>query len=114
MSGRKRLLSTSILRPIMSALVLGVIALSSTPAFAQDIEDEDTIVVTGSRIRSPLNDSEPVVNIGQEEIARTGLSSTADILQRTPISGGGLNQRFNSSGNFGNPPDGGGVGAGAA
>jgi hypothetical protein len=59
MSGRKRLLSTSILRPIMSALVLGVIALSSTPAFAQDIEDEDTIVVTGSRIRSPLNDSEP-------------------------------------------------------
>src|SRR5690606_27731269 len=29
-------------------------------------------------------------------------------------SGAGLNTRFNSSGNFGFPPDGGGVGAGAA
>lgn len=114
-SGRKRLLSTSVLRPIVSAFVLGVVALSASPSFAQDaIEDDDTIVVTGSRIRSPLSQNEPIVNIGQDEIARTGLSSTADILQRTPISGGGLNTRFNSSGNFGNPPDGGGVGAGAA
>lgn len=113
-SSRKRLLSTSVLRPIMSALVLGVVALSAAPAFAQDVEEEDTIVVTGTRIRSPLSQNEPILNIGQDEIARTGLSSTADILQRTPISGGGLNTRFNSSGNFGNPPDGGGVGAGAA
>ncbi len=112
--GRKRLLSTSVLRPIMSALVLGVVALSAAPAYAQDADEEDTIVVTGTRIRSPLSQNEPIVNIGQDEIARTGLSSTADILQRTPISGGGLNTRFNSSGNFGNPPDGGGVGAGAA
>ena len=111
---RKRLLSTSVLRPIMSALVLGVVALSAAPAFAQDVDEGETIVVTGSRIRSPLQQNEPIVNIGQEEIARTGLSSTADILQRAPISGGGLNQRFNSSGNFGNPPDGGGVGAGSA
>jgi iron complex outermembrane receptor protein len=113
-TGRTRLLSTSVLRPIMSALILGVVALSAAPSFAQDVEEEETIVVTGTRIRSPLNQNEPIVNIGREEIDRTGLSSTADILQRTPISGGGLNQRFNSSGNFGNPPDGGGVGAGAA
>lgn len=112
--GRKRLLSTTVLRPIMSALILGVVALSAAPAYAQAADEEDTIVVTGTRIRSPLSQNEPIVNIGQEEIARTGLSSTADILQRTPISGGGLNTRFNSSGNFGNPPDGGGVGAGAA
>jgi iron complex outermembrane receptor protein len=98
----------------MSALLLGVVALSATPAFAQDTEDEDTIVVTGTRIRSALAEDEPITNIGQEEIARSGLSSTADILQRVPVSGGGLNTRFNSSGNFGNPPDGGGVGAGAA
>src|SRR6185503_9882567 len=31
-----------------------------------------------------------------------------------PSAGGALNSRFNNSGNFGNPPDGGGVGAGAA
>ncbi len=36
------------------------------------------------------------------------------MLQRLPSSGGGLNSKFNNSGNFGNPPDGGGVGAGAA
>jgi iron complex outermembrane receptor protein len=36
------------------------------------------------------------------------------VLQRLPGSGGALNSRFNNSGNFGNPPDGGGVGAGAA
>lgn len=114
LTGRKRLLSTSVLRPIVSAMVLGVVAMTSPASFAQDVEEEDTIVVTGTRIRSPLSQDEPIVNIGQEEIARTGLSSTADILQRTPISGGGLNTRFNQSGNFGNPPDGGGVGAGAA
>jgi len=98
----------------MSALLLGVVALSATPAFAQDVEDEETIVVTGTRIRSALAEDEPITNIGQDEIAQSGLSSTADILQRVPVSGGGLNTRFNSSGNFGNPPDGGGVGAGAA
>ena len=31
-----------------------------------------------------------------------------------PVSGGGLNTKFNTSGNIGFPPDGGGVGAGAA
>ncbi|MGH6783911.1 MAG: TonB-dependent receptor, partial [Sphingomicrobium sp.] len=36
------------------------------------------------------------------------------MLQRLPSAGGGLNGKFNNSGNFGNPPDGGGVGAGAA
>src|SRR3712207_7633464 len=46
--------------------------------------------------------------------SRTGLVSAAEALQRLPSSGGGLNSRFNNSGNFGNPPDGGGVGAGSA
>jgi iron complex outermembrane receptor protein len=109
---RQRALSTSMLRPIASALLFGVMALgAAAPAFAQD---EDEIVVTGTRIRTPLAQEEPITNIGQEDIERSGLSSTADLLQRVPISGGGLNTRFNQSGNFGNPPDGGGVGAGAA
>lgn len=55
-----------------------------------------------------------MTELGGEDIARTGLSSTADVLQRLPVSGGGLNTRNNNSGNIGNPPDGGGVGAGAA
>ncbi|HKX90165.1 MAG TPA: TonB-dependent receptor plug domain-containing protein, partial [Sphingopyxis sp.] len=75
----------------------------------------DTIVVTGSRIRrDPLDQDAPIAHIGQEDIAKTGLNSVNDVLQRLPSSGGGLNSKFNNSGNLGNPPDGGGVGAGAA
>lgn len=75
----------------------------------------DTIVVTGSRIRrDPLDQDAPVTYVGQEDMAKTGLNSINDVLQRLPSSGGGLNSKFNNSGNLGNPPDGGGVGAGAA
>ncbi|HEX8365144.1 MAG TPA: TonB-dependent receptor [Allosphingosinicella sp.] len=78
-------------------------------------EDDGPIVVTGSRIRrNPLDQEQPVVFLDRADIDRTGLSNAAEVLQRLPSSGGGLNTRFNNSGNFGNPPDGGGVGAGAA
>jgi iron complex outermembrane receptor protein len=77
--------------------------------------NQPDIVITGSRIRrDPLDQDQPVVFLDRTDIDRTGLSSAADVLQRIPGSGGGLNSRFNNSGNFGNPPDGGGVGAGAA
>ncbi|MCW3005314.1 MAG: TonB-dependent receptor, partial [Conexibacter sp.] len=73
------------------------------------------IVVTGSRIRtSPLDQDQPVITIDQSAVAKTGLTSTVDVLQRIPSAGGGLNSKFNNSGNLGNPPDGGGVGAGSA
>ncbi|WP_309611419.1 TonB-dependent receptor domain-containing protein [Sphingomonas sp.] len=73
------------------------------------------IVVTGSRIRrDPLNQDSPVVILDQNALAQTGLSAVADILQRLPSAAGGLNTKVNNSGNIGNPPDGGGVGAGSA
>ena len=79
---------------------------------AQTGED---IVVTGSRIRrDPLDNPSPVLTVDDQAIAKTGLSSVADVLQRIPSSSGGLNTKFNNSGNLGNPPDGGGVGAGSA
>jgi len=72
------------------------------------------IVVTGSRIRTdPLEKQAPVLQLGREELDRTGLTSVGDILQQLPVSGGAINAKFNSSGNFGFPPDGGGIGAGA-
>jgi iron complex outermembrane receptor protein len=78
-------------------------------------QGDETIVITGSRIRrDPLDQDSPVVFLDREDMDRTGLTSAADILQRLPSSGGALNTKFNNSGNFGNPPDGGGVGAGAA
>ena len=73
------------------------------------------IVITGSRIRrNPLNQDSPIVYVDQADIAKTGLSAVADVLQRLPSASGGLNQKVNNSGNLGNPPDGGGVGAGSA
>jgi iron complex outermembrane receptor protein len=75
----------------------------------------DDIVVTGSRIRrDPLSQDAPITFVDQADIAKSGLNSVNDVLQRLPSSGGGLNGKFNNSGNLGNPPDGGGVGAGAA
>ncbi|WP_338646136.1 TonB-dependent receptor domain-containing protein [Novosphingobium olei] len=64
--------------------------------------------------RDPLDQPAPVVTLDAETIAKTGLSSVADVLQRLPSAAGGLNGKFNNSGNLGNPPDGGGVGAGSA
>lgn len=83
---------------------------------AQDTEPaDDEIVVTGSRIRQdPLAAGRPVLNLDEEALDKSGLNSLGDFLQRIPASGGGLNSKVNSSGNFGNPPDGGGVGAGSA
>ncbi|WP_336965813.1 TonB-dependent receptor plug domain-containing protein [Sphingobium aquiterrae] len=87
---------------------------AGTPQVA-DTEGSEAIIVTGSRIRQdPLNQSSPVVTVDQTALARTGLSSVADVLQRLPSASGGLNSKVNNSGNIGNPPDGGGVGAGSA
>lgn len=88
---------------------------NNPPATASQPNAQNDIVVTGSRIRrDPLSQDSPIVFVDQEDIAKTGLNSVNDVLQRLPSAGGGLNGKFNNSGNFGNPPDGGGVGAGAA
>lgn len=82
---------------------------ATTPA------EGEAIVITGSRIRrDPLNLDSPVVYVDKSDIDKTGLSSIADVLQRLPSASGGLNSKVNNSGNLGNPPDGGGVGAGSA
>ena len=85
-----------------------------TTVSAEDIAKGE-IVITGSRIRrSPLDQDQPVVFVDQQDILKTGLSNVNDVLQRLPASGGGINAGNNSSGNIGSPPDGSGVGAGAA
>ncbi|MDP4528612.1 TonB-dependent receptor [Alkalimonas delamerensis] len=75
----------------------------------------ERIQVTGSRIRqSELEGQNPVQVLDRDYIDRSGMSSIGDLLQSITASGSALNTRFNSSGNFGFPPDGGGVGAGAS
>ena len=87
----------------------------AAPAAAGDPGDSADIVVTGSRIRrDPLSQDAPIVFVDQDDIAKTGLNSINEVLQRLPGAGGGLNGKFNSSGNLGNPPNGQGVSAGAA
>lgn len=110
----------SCFRRTLTCVLLGTAQLSfGAAALAQDQDtaaaSDETIVITGSRIRrNPLDQAAPIAVLDQRALEQTGLSSVADILQRLPSSGGGLNSKFNNSGNFGNPPDGGGVGAGSA
>lgn len=115
---------TSQFRAIGGAgISLAVLALLlGGPAVAQDepaTEEGDQaelerVEVTGSRIRkADLEGLQPVQTLTREDIERSGLTSIGDILQELSVSGSAINTKFNSSGNFGFPPDGSGVGAGA-
>jgi iron complex outermembrane receptor protein len=93
------------------------LSISAVPVFAQDdenVEELSRIEVTGSKIRQvQIEGIEPTQTISREDIDRSGLTSVGDILQQLTQSGSAINTRFNSSGNFGFPPNGGGIGAGA-
>jgi iron complex outermembrane receptor protein len=95
-------------------------ALHAAPALAQDAGSNDVqklqaIEVTGSRIKqSEIEAQSPVLVIDRKQLERTGLQTVGDILQQLSSSGKALNAKFNSSGNFGFPSDGGGIGAGSA
>ena len=107
-----RLLSAGI-----GAFFLFVAGAAAPPGRAQDSEAEpvEAIVVTGTRIRqNPLAQAAPVLTLDARAIERTGLTSVGDVLQRLALSGAPLSTRFNSSGNFGFPADGGGIAAGAS
>jgi iron complex outermembrane recepter protein len=114
---------------LRSAVVAGagwITLVSGLPAMAQDtipvepVREEsaqslDTIEVTGSRIRgADMAQQVPVFTLSREAIEKSGLGSIGDVLQQLSSSGKALNSKFNSSGNFGFPADGGGIGAGSA
>src|SRR3954449_9146481 len=108
------LLWTSVAFAALSAGSGAAAAQTAAPAQASAPPGQE-IVITGSRIRrDPLSQNAPVVFVDKAAIDKTGLSAIADVLQRVPSAAGGLNTKVNASGNLGNPPDGGGVGAGSA
>jgi iron complex outermembrane recepter protein len=75
----------------------------------------ERVIVTGSRItQTGAEGQQPVFTLDREQIEKTGVVSVGDLLQQLTTSGKALNAKFNSSGNFGYPPDGGGIGAGSA
>lgn len=90
-------------------------ALGPPVCLAQDQGELEPIIITGSRIRqNPLEERLPVLTLGAEDYRASGAASIADYLQKLPIAGSAINRTNNSSGNLGYPPDGGGIGAGAA
>ena len=104
-----------------AAIVL--LAGAASPLAAQNQEqDQDAeageleeVIITGSRIRqNPVDVRSPVQFHDEEEMDLTSSISAADYLQRLPITGSSINRLNNSSGNLGFPPDGAGIGAGAA
>src|ERR1700754_2160011 len=101
----------------MNKKLSGILALAiiQTLSIAQAAETVDEVVVTGSRIRrDPTEQPAPSTAVDEADIQRTGLPSIADVLHRLPGTTGGIGTRSNRSGNSGNPPDGGGVGAGSS
>ncbi|MFC4728356.1 TonB-dependent receptor plug domain-containing protein [Coralloluteibacterium thermophilus] len=104
-------------RPLVAALRAGCLLLPATlvlEAQAQAPTRLDQIQVTGTRIkRADIEAQVPVQTLTRADIDRSGLTSVGDVIQQITASGSALNTRFNSSGNFGFPPDGSGVGAGA-
>lgn len=107
-------------RRLSCAVRLSLLCLLPGAAFAQQVPEStpqtlDSIQVTGTRIKkAELETQVPVQVLSREAIERTGYSSVADVVQHLTASGASLSTKLNSSGNFGFPPDGGGVGAGAA
>ncbi len=93
---------------------------AATTALAQQApaaasEQVQEVVITGSRIaQSVAQSTQPLSVISAADIEKTGLASVGDLLQQLTTGGKALNQKFNSSGNFGYPPDGGGIGAGSS
>lgn len=98
---------------------IGGALLAPTTLVAQQAGTQDSaldeVIVTGSRIRqNPLEERLPVLTLGAEDYRASGATSLVDYIQKLPISGSAINRTNNSSGNLGYPPDGGGIGAGAA
>lgn len=113
---RPQRLAKAIQLSLLLALPAVATAQDAAPADAQGTATTlDTVTVTGSRIKkADLETQVPVQTLTRADIERTGLTSVADVLQEITGSGSALNTKFNSSGNFGFPPDGSGVGAGSA
>ncbi len=98
-------------------LVVALSFLVAPQAWAADDDktELDKVEVTGSRIRRvQVEGANPVVTVSRDDLDKAGVTSIADFMQQLTASGSALNTKFNSSGNFGFPPDASGVGAGSA
>jgi iron complex outermembrane receptor protein len=111
---RRHRLATAVHCSLLMALPALAMAQEPSGTATEEARTLDTVQVTGTRIkRAEVQDKVPVQTLTREDIERTGLTSIGDIVQELTGAGSALNTKFNSSGNFGFPPDGSGVGAGS-
>ena len=112
---RRQTLAKAIQLSLLIALPGVVAAQATPPARDSGATTLDRVQVTGSRIKkAEIEGQVPIHTLTRADIERTGLTSIGDVVQNLTGSGSALNTKFNSSGNFGFPPDGSGVGAGSA
>ncbi len=114
-----RITCSQFVTALLTSVLFTTSLVFSGPVSAQSGDEEDNaleeVVITGSRIRQdPLDQRLPVLTLTAEDMRATGATSLADFVQRLAISGSAINGTNNASGNLGFPPDGGGIGAGAA
>ncbi len=78
--------NTEIRRAVRQTLVMSAVAAAATlPAQAQEAEEVDTIVVTGSRIRTAnLEGTSPVTTVTSEDIATQGVTRVEDLVTQLP------------------------------
>ena len=111
---RRHRLATAVHACLLFAVPALAVAQDTAPA-QEEARTLDTVTVTGSRIKQTnAVTAQPVFVLDRAKLDQTGLQTVGDILQQLSASGKALNAKFNSSGNFGYPPDGGGIGAGSA
>jgi iron complex outermembrane recepter protein len=112
---RPRTLAKAIQLSLLITLPAIAAAQEAAPAPQENATTLDTITVTGSRIKqSNVVTSQPVFILDRQKLEKTGVQTVGEVLQQLTASGQALNAKFNSSGNFGFPSDGGGIGAGSA
>ncbi len=78
--------NSQIRRAVRQTLVMSAVAAAATlPAHAQEAEEVDTIVVTGSRIRTAnLEGTSPVTQVTSADIATQGVTRVEDLINQLP------------------------------
>ena len=98
---KKKNLAQAIRRSLLMGAITGVFIQDSAVAQqSDDVEEQSTITVTGSRIRTTdLEGPKPITVITREDIELSGFQTAADILRTTTFNSfGSFNERSGSSG----------------
>jgi len=83
---------------LLSAVTAASVAATATPTFAQSA-DEDTVIVTGSRIaKKDFVSTSPVVTIGEAQFDLTGTVNTESLINTLPQVVPGLDRTSNNPG----------------